>query len=68
MAEIHDGIGAMGNLTSFNVLVDRRWTCRISDYGLDKFKEPSSQYKLTLTDEEKYKSKIFTLMIASDNL
>jgi len=55
MSEIHDAIGPMGNLTSYNVLVDRRWTCRISDYGLDRFKEPNPIYMPTLSEDESYK-------------
>eukprot|EP00794_Sanderia_malayensis_P009846 gene9846-10856_t len=54
MVEIHDAIGPMGNLTSHNVLIDRRWTCRIADYGLEKFKENQTAGKYTLTEEEKY--------------
>ena len=56
MAEIHEMIGPMGNLTSYNVLVDRRWTCQISDYGLERFKEPTRHHAPTPTDEEKYHS------------
>ncbi len=58
MVEIHDAIGPMGNLTSYNILVDRRWTCRISDYGMEKFKENphhSKKYDAKF-DEEKYQS------------
>ena len=53
---MHEVIGPMGNLTSYNILVDRRWTCRISDYGLNRFKEPDLLYRSSLTDEEKYQS------------
>ena len=28
-----------GHLTSRNVLVDSRWNCKISDYGLHKFRQ-----------------------------
>ena len=58
MGELHDAIGPMGNLTSYNVLVDRRWTCRISDYGLDKFREPNPAFIPTLSEDETYKSKL----------
>ena len=65
MSEIHDAIGPMGNLTSFNVLVDRRWTCRIADYGLDRFKEPNPMYKPTLSEEETYKSELASQIVVS---
>ena len=58
MVELHDAIGPMGNLTSYNVLVDRRWTCRISDYGLDRFKEPNPIFLPTLTEDETYRSEL----------
>ena len=28
-----------GHLTSSNVLIDSRWVCKISDFGLTKFKK-----------------------------
>ena len=65
MCEIHEAIGPMGNLTSYNILVDRRWTCRVSDYGLEKFKADSHHMKpYEPTETEKYKCKTTTLFIS----
>lgn len=32
-------IGVHGNLKSTNCVIDSRWVCKITDFGLDKFKE-----------------------------
>src|SRR6218665_380897 len=35
MAYLHDSkIGSHGHLTSTNCVIDPRWTCKITDYGL----------------------------------
>ncbi len=39
MAYIHQShIGSHGHLTSSNCVVDSRWACKITDYGLGLFK------------------------------
>ena len=39
MIFLHDSeIGIHGNLRTSNCLVDSRWCCKISDFGLNKFK------------------------------
>jgi len=50
MVELHRSpIGAHGRLTSSNCVIDNRWVCKITDYGLDKFKanakEDCSEYQ-----------------------
>eukprot|EP00795_Rhopilema_esculentum_P006236 gene6236-11647_t len=50
MLELHRSpIGAHGRLTSNNCVIDNRWVCKITDYGLDKFKanakEDNSEYQ-----------------------
>ena len=61
MNELHDsGVGAHGNLSSYNILLDNRWLCKIADFGLEKFKDMSDlgPKKIPeLSEEEKYKSK-----------
>ena len=32
-------IGSHGHLTSSNCIVDKRWTCKITDYGMGNFKQ-----------------------------
>ena len=32
-------IGSHGHLTSSNCIVDKRWTCKITDYGMANFKQ-----------------------------
>ena len=32
-------IGVHGNLKSTNCVIDSRWVCKITDFGLFKFKE-----------------------------
>lgn len=40
LAALHESpLKYHGHLTSKNVLVDSRWNCKITDYGLSKFKQ-----------------------------
>ena len=42
-----------GHLTSYNILVDNRWNCKLTDYGLESFKDTSLEInKKTPRDEE----------------
>lgn len=44
MAFVHkSSIGCHGNLTSSNCVIDSRWVCKITDIGLEKFKEGQSE-------------------------
>ncbi|XP_057293678.1 retinal guanylyl cyclase 2-like [Hydractinia symbiolongicarpus] len=61
LAAIHDSpIKVHGHLTSKNVLIDNRWNCTISDYGLFKFKEQHNYKVLDIDDEEKYEALLWT--------
>ncbi|XP_057293671.1 atrial natriuretic peptide receptor 1-like [Hydractinia symbiolongicarpus] len=52
LATIHESpIKIHGHLTSHNILIDSRWNCKISDYGLLKFKS-AVQPKITDENED----------------
>ena len=35
-------IGSHGNLTSRSVVIDNKWVCKVTDYGLTKFRSHSN--------------------------
>lgn len=42
-----------GHLNSYNILVDNRWNCKLTDYGLSTFKDTSLEVnKDVVIDEE----------------
>ena len=42
-----------GHLNSYNILVDNRWNCKLTDYGLFTFKDTSLEVnKDVVIDEE----------------
>src|SRR6218665_2614462 len=44
MEYLHESpVGPHGHLTSSNCVVDRKWECRITDYGLKQFKRTKNQ-------------------------
>ena len=45
-------IGLHGRLTSFNICVDNRWNCKLTDYGLSKFKDTSLEVNRVEIAEE----------------
>ena len=43
MAYLHaSSVHYHGNLTSSNILIDNRWTCKLSDFGLKEFRAGES--------------------------
>ena len=54
MLELHRSpIGAHGRLSSSNCVIDNRWVCKITDYGLDKFK---ANAKEDISEYQQYRS------------
>ena len=63
MQELHRSqIGAHGRLTSCNCVIDNRWVCKITDYGLDKLK---ANAKEDISEYQQYRSKFHVLAIES---
>ena len=59
MIEVH------GNLTSSNCVIDGRWACKITDFGLIKFKE-NQDTDVLLEEHNIYDStNIFCLILVS---
>ena len=52
----HSPLEFHGNLRSTNVVVDNRWMCKITDFGLRKLR--SADRQLSVKDESFYFSKI----------
>lgn len=50
-----------GHLNSYNILVDNRWNCKLTDYGLFTFKDTSLEVnKDVIVDEEgRFEGKLF---------
>lgn len=62
MLELHRSqIGAHGRLTSSNCVIDNRWVCKITDYGLDKFK---ANAKEDISEYQQYRSTFISLRFA----
>ena len=40
-------LGSHGHLTSLNCLVDSRWVCKVTDYGMGHIREPPLQKPYT---------------------
>lgn len=56
----HDSpIGVHGNLKSTNCVIDSRWVCKITDFGLHKFKE-GQQEDLDTEEEQSFNALLWT--------
>ena len=54
-----------GHLNSFNILVDNRWNCKLTDYGLYTFKDISLEVNkdIVIDEEGRYEGINFTFYI-----
>jgi len=46
-----------GKLKSSNIVVDGRWMCKLTDYGLFKFRDGQQQQDLASAEQKAYSRK-----------
>ncbi|KAK2182259.1 hypothetical protein NP493_359g05013 [Ridgeia piscesae] len=53
-------IGSHGNLTSRSVVIDNKWVCKVTDYGLTKFRSHSNSPVRKSSEEEDAENLLWT--------
>jgi len=47
MEYLHSSVlGSHGHLSSTNCVVDKKWTCKVADYGMGEFQKMKKQREL----------------------